>query len=397
MPSDRPPAGPGTTPRRIALSEPTLGPDASRCVQQCLDSGWVSSAGTFVERFERMIADHIGRVHAVATINGTAALHIALKLAGVERDDEVLVPALTFIAPANAVRYHGAWPVFIDAEPTHWQIDPAAVERFCAEQCQKRGPDLFNRDTGRRVRALLPVHLLGHPVPLRELRDLAMRFGLVLIEDAAEAIGARYAGRPVGHGSGLATLSFNGNKLITTGGGGMLLTADAQLADRARHLTTQAKVDPIESIHDTVGHNYRLSNLAAALGVAQMQQLDELVAARRRIAATYAEQLADVPGLSFMPEAPEARASCWLTTVLIDQAASGMTSRELLRTLGAAGIEARPLWQPLHRSPAFADGPNRDCPIADRLHAQALSLPSSAHLTEADQQRVIDTIRRAAR
>jgi perosamine synthetase len=330
-------------------------------------------------------------------VNGTAALHIALKLAGVRANDEVLMSTLTFIAPANAVRYCGAWPVFVDASEDHWQIDPQQVRAFCEHECERRDGTLVNKATGRRIAALLPVHILGHPAPVHELRDIARQFGLPIIEDAAEAVGAQLERKPVGHGSAMACLSFNGNKIMTTGGGGMLVTTDPVIADRARYLTTQAKDDPIESIHGEIGHNYRMTNLAAALGVAQFEQLSDFVAARRRIAARYAEQLSDLPGVVMMPQAPWADSSCWLSTIRIDADAFGVTSRDVLARLGEAGIESRPLWQPLHRSPAMADAPRRDCPVADALYDSCLSLPSSASLSESGQQRVIDVIRNAAR
>jgi perosamine synthetase len=348
--------------------------------------------GAYVERFERNMARHAGCRRAVATVNGTAALHVALRVAGVEADDEVLVSDLTFIAPVNAVRYLGAWPVFIDAEPQYWQMDPERVGDFLERRCEWHGGRLRNRATGRRVRALLPVHVLGHPVDMDPLVELARRFELPVIEDASESIGARYKGRPVGSLGDIACFSYNGNKLITTGGGGMIVTDNESWADKAKYLTTQAKDDPLEYIHREIGYNYRLTNVLAAIGVAQMEKLDEYVAAKRRIARNYAERLAGVAGIRAMPQAPWAESTFWMYTVLVDEVAYGMGSRPLLGKLEGAGIQARPLWQPIHASPAYAAMKPADCPVADRLYRDALSLPCSVGLSDAQLQRVVRAI-----
>jgi perosamine synthetase len=329
----------------------------------------------------------------VAATSGTAALHLALMLAGVGPGDEVVLPSLTFIAPAFAVRYTGAWPVLADVDPPCWQLDAIQVGRFLREDCHMGPQGLVNRATGRRVRALLPVDLLGHPAPMDQLMALAQEFGLVVIEDATESLGATFHGRPVGGLGHMGCLSFNGNKTITSGGGGMLVTDDPALADRARYLSTQAKDDPLEYVHGQVGYNYRLGNLQAAMACAQLELLDEYVAAKRRIAQTYQEGLASVPGISFMAQAPGAFSACWLTTILVDPALYGQDCRALLARLRQGRIQARPLWQPLHQSPALAGAHNLGCPVSERLHARGLSLPSSVGLTPADQERVIQAIR----
>jgi perosamine synthetase len=384
------------SPRReplIPLSVPELRGNEWRYVKECLDSNWVSSVGAFVDRFEAMVAERLGRRFAVATVNGTAALHVALRVAGIEPDDEVLVPTLTFIAPVNAIRYLGAWPVLIDADPATWQMDPERTTDFLARECQWAGGELRNRETGRRVRALLPVSILGHPCDFEPLLTAARRYDLRVVEDAAEGLGAGYRGRPVGTAGDLACLSFNGNKIVTTGGGGMIVTDDETSARRARYLTTQAKDDPVEYIHGEIGYNYRLTNLQAAVGCAQLEQLDAYVARKRALAAAYRSALAEVPGLTPMPEAPWAASTFWLYTVLVDPEGYGIDSRGLLAALAERGIQTRPLWQPAHRSPAHRDLRPASCPVADRLYAQALSLPCSVGLTDADQQRVIAAIR----
>jgi perosamine synthetase len=309
----------------------------------------------------------------------------------------VLVSTLTFIAPANAVRYAGAFPVFDDAEPRYWQIDPQRVADFLAKDCAAQDGRLVNRRTGRPIRAILPVDVLGHPVDADALREIAKRHGLAIVEDATEGLGARYRDRAVGALGDVGCLSFNGNKIITTGGGGMVLTDDADWARRARHLSTQAKEDPVEYVHREVGFNYRLTNVLAALGVAQLELLDSYVERKRRIAARYAEAFADVPGLTPPAEAPWATSSYWLYTVLVDEEKFGMGSRELLRALDGDRIQARPLWQPLHRSAAHADCDRVGGEVADRLNRDALSLPCSVGLEEADQRRVIERVLARAR
>lgn len=377
------------------MSVPEIRGNEWKYVKECLDTNWVSSAGSFVGRFEQMVADYVGVKYAVATVNGTAALHIALLVAGVEPDDEVLVSTLTFIASANAIRYAGAWPVFLDAEPHHWQLDPQGVASFLEQQCQWRRGALYRRATGRRVRAVLPVHILGHPVDMDPILAAAREYQLTVIEDAAESLGARYRGRMVGRLGDLACFSFNGNKIITTGGGGMIVTDNEAWARKARYLTTQAKDDPVEYIHHEVGYNYRLTNLQAAVGCAQMEQLDDYILAKRKIAAAYTDALRDVPGITPMTEPPGAFSTFWLYTVLVDEAVYGMDSRGLLRVLGESGIQSRPLWQPLHNSPAHGHETSRPCLVAEDLHRRALSLPSSVNLGQEDQQRVVQVIRQA--
>ncbi len=395
--SMRPENGPEDRPLNVPLCAPEIRGREWEYVKECLDGGWVSSVGAFVDRFEREFAAHLGVAHAVATASGTAALHVALLVAGVRPEDEVLVPALTFIAPANAVRYVGAWPVFMDVEPRYWQMDPEKVADFVERQCRWSDGRLTNRETGRVVRALLPVHVLGHPVDIDPLLALAQKYGLALIEDATESLGARYKGRSVGHLGNVACFSFNGNKLLTTGSGGMLVTDDETWAGRAKYLTTQAKDDPTEYVHNAIGFNYRLTNVQAALGCAQLEQVAAFLAAKRRIAEAYSVALGEVSGLEPMPEALWARSAFWLYTVLVDEGLYGLDSRVLLRRLAEKGVQARPLWQPLHRSRAHAGCPSYRVEVADRIHRQALSLPSSVGLTPVQQQAVIDVCRRPGR
>ncbi len=379
----------------IPLCVPEIRGNEWKYVKECLDTNWISSAGPIVGRFERMIADYVGGKHAVATVNGTTALHIALLVAGVQPDDEVLISSLTFIAPANAIRYVGAWPIFMDAEPLYCQMDAEKVVNFLNRECQWRSGALYNETTGRRVRAVLPVHILGHPCDMDPILEVARKYNLVVVGDATESLGAKSKGRMVGHLGDIGCFSFNGNKIITTGGGGMIVVDNEEWADRARYLIAQAKDDAVESIHREVGYNYRLSSIQAALGCAQMEKLDEYISAKRRIAQTYAEAFASVPGITCVQEASWASCIFWIFTVLVEEAKYGRSSRSLQKRLDLSGIQARPLWQPLHLSPAHR-GRSFHCPVAERLVRDALSLPSSVGLTISDQHRVIECVSRLA-
>jgi perosamine synthetase len=377
----------------IPLTVPEIRGNEWRYVKECLDTGWVSSVGPFVDRFEKEMAACAGTKHAVAAVNGTSALHVGLLVAGVKPDDEVLVSTLTFIAPANAVRYAGAWPVFVDAEPDYWQMDPQRVSDFLEKECRWEKGGLRNRATGRRVKAIIPVHILGHPVDLKPILELAREFELVVIEDATESLGSKYHGRPTGSLADMACFSFNGNKIITTGGGGMLVTDNEAWARHAKHLTTQAKADPVEYIHDEIGYNYRLTNLHAAMGCAQLEQLDDFVAKKRQIAQAYVEALKGVPGLTPMSEALWAFSNFWMFTILIDSKQFGMNSRQLLKFLAEKKIQSRPLWQPIHLSPAHAASQPPPCKVAQMLYENCLSLPCSVGIRLEDVKRVAAAIR----
>jgi len=380
------------SPDFIPLSEPCLKGKEWQNVKQCLDTGWVSSVGRFVEGFEKAVADYSGRKYAVACASGTAALHTALMLAGVGEGDEVIMPALTFAAPAFATRYTGAWPVFMDVDPRFWQLDVQKTADFLLQACKKSGGKLINRTTGRRVKAIVPVHLLGACVDMQPLMDLARRYGLVVIEDVAESIGAEYHGKKAGSLGDMACFSFNGNKIITCGGGGMLVTNDEKLAHRARHLTTQAKTHGVEYIHDAVGYNYRLTNVQAAIGLAQMDLLGGFIKKKGVIAANYARKLKTVAGIELPQTAPETKSIFWLYTILIDPKKYGMDSRQLMQALAKESIQSRPLWHPLPTQKIFKASGRFQITEAARIYKHALSLPSSPSLKPVQQARVIDLI-----
>jgi dTDP-4-amino-4,6-dideoxygalactose transaminase len=374
---------------RIPLAEPTIGGNASRYLQECLETNFVSSVGPFVDRFEREFAMFVGARHAVACASGTAALHLSFRLLGVGPGDEVLVPTLTFIASVNPIAYEGASPVLVDSEAGTLNLDPLLV----VDELSRRA-----RLGLAQPAAIEVVHLLGHPAALEPILEAAERYGVPIVEDASEALGAtwtagRLAGRHVGTVGRVGCFSFNGNKIITTGGGGMLVTDDDALARRARHLSTQARVPGRAYQHDEVGFNYRLSNLAAALGVAQLEQLPALLACRRAIADRYDAALADVPGIRPARRASWADPSFWLYTAELTP--DGARDRDaVLDGLAGAGIEARPVWTPIHLMALYADAPRLGGAVAEGIFRGALSLPSSSSMSPDAQARVSDAVRR---
>jgi perosamine synthetase len=357
--------------------------------------GQIGPAGEYLSRFEHEVAQITGARHAVATSSGTAALQMALLLAGVQPGAEVIVPAWTFVATANAVRHAGAHPVTLDVDPHYWQLDPGQVDRFLTERCHHQDGHLVNIATGRPVTAIIPVHLLGHPAPLDELRALSSRSRLELIADAAQALGASYRGRPVAAG-GLSAISFNANKIITTGGGGAICTDDRALATRARYLIGQARDHPDEYRHGEVGYNYRMSNVAAAIGCAQLERIGAFLAAKQLIATTYEAALAGIGGITFPCQAEWAVSNRWLASITVDERSFGMTAATLRAHLADNGIQTGPPWTPLHRTGAHHGTSPWPCPVADRLAATAVHLPCSTTLTASRQYRVINVIRQAA-
>jgi perosamine synthetase len=378
-------------PPEVPWCQASLTGSEARYLAQAAAAGQVGPAGEFLDRFEKIIARLAGARHAVATSSGTAALHIALILAGVRPGDEVLTSAWTFVATANAIHHAGAHPVALDIDPGNWQLDPAQVEWFLDRHCDSAGGQLTNNATGRPITAIVPVHLLGHPADLDRLRGLAARYGLAMVEDAAQALGARYKGRPVGSG-GIAALSFNLNKIITTGGGGAVLTDNPGLAARARYLISQARDDAAEYRHAEVGWNYRMSNLHAAVGVAQAERLDDIIRAKHRIRGRYADALAGLPGVTFQAPSAWAEPTWWFTTISIgpQASASGSPARAHLARLG---IQAGPPWTPLHLTGAHRGCAPGPCPAAEHLGRTAIHLPCSATLSTVGQDRVITAIR----
>jgi perosamine synthetase len=364
----------------LALHEPVFRGKEWDYVKACIDTGWVSSAGAYVDRFEAVLADYTGAKHAIATVNGTAALHICLLLAGVERDDEVVIPALTFIATTNAVSYCGALPLLADSDARTLGIDAAKLEAFLTETAELRAGQCFNRKTGRHIAALLPMHSFGQPADLDQLSALGKRWHLPLIEDAAESLGSLYKGKHTGTLGLLGALSFNGNKIVTTGGGGAILTDDDALAARAKHLTTTARLPHRWSfMHDEVGYNYRLPNINAALGCAQLEQLPSFIAAKRALAERYAHALKGYHGAQLFRELDFAQSNYWLNILMLDEDHASQRD-PLLEALNAAGLGARPVWTLMHRLPIYESAPRMDLSVAESLERRIINIPSSANL-----------------
>lgn len=368
--------GPGP----FSLHEPRLSRLESEFVQQCLDSTFVSSVGPFVDRFEAELAAYTGAGYAIATVNGTSALHVALILAGVLPGDEVLVPALTFVATAAAVTYAGAIPVFIDSEFEGLGVDPVALAVWLKRSTVLEGGQLVNRTTGRRISAVVPMHTFGHPCDLEGLKAVADDFRLALVEDAAESLGSYRDGRHTGTTGRLGILSFNGNKIITTGGGGAILTDDPDLARRAKHLTTTAKVPHRwEYTHDEVGFNYRLPNINAALGCAQLERLPEFLESKRRLFDRYSEAFAALADVRVLREPRGCRSNYWLQTLILDPGAATQRD-EVLEALNGAGYMARPAWKLIPTLAPYAKSPCAPLPVAAELATRIVNVPSSAGL-----------------
>jgi perosamine synthetase len=366
--------------RPVALHEPEFAGNEWAYTRECLDTGWVSSAGKFVDEFESRLAQYTGARHAVAVVNGTAALEIAIRLAGAAGGEEVIVPALTFVATANAVAHCGAIPHFVDSEAASLGIDPEALQAHLAQVAERSSGGWRNRLSGRRLAAIVPMHALGHPAAVPRILEVAQRYDLPVVEDAAESLGSSLGGRHTGTFGLAGTLSFNGNKVVTTGGGGAILTNDEPLARHARHLTTTAKQPhPWKFFHDEVGYNYRLPNLNAALGCAQLERLPDMLSRKRRLAQAYRERLARAEGLHFIDEPPGSVSNFWLNAVRLEGATIEERDR-IIAALVAAGYHCRPLWTLLHRLPMFEHCSRAPLPVAERLEAAVIKLPSSARL-----------------
>jgi dTDP-4-amino-4,6-dideoxygalactose transaminase len=372
--------------RRIYLSPPHISGGELSLVQEALAGNWIAPVGPQLDAFEREFAAAVGSSHAVAVSSGTAALHLALRLAGVGPGDEVLCSTLTFIASASPIVYQGATPVFVDSDHATWNMDPALLTEEL-DACARRT---------RPPKAVVLVHLYGQSGDIEPIRAACTRHGVALIEDAAEALGATYRQGAPGTFGRMGIYSFNGNKIITTSGGGMLVSEDRALVDRARFLATQAREPAPHYQHSTIGHNYRLSNVLAAIGRAQLKVLSDRVVRRRRNFSIYHEALEKVPGISFMPEASYGTSTRWLTAILIDPAEFGATREDVRRHLEAHNIEARPVWKPLHLQPVFSGCRRVGGPVAEELFERGLCLPSGSQMTDYDLTRVIKTLLEAA-
>lgn len=370
------------------LSAPNICGNEWKYVKECLDTGWVSSVGSYVNKFEQMLAQYTGAKYAVATSSGTTALHISLLLAGVKSGDYVIAPNITFIASLNSIIYTGARPILMDVDLYNWQIDLNLLEQFLHTNTfiNDQGESCYKND-GKRIAAIMPVHVLGYTCNIDRLLEICKTYNLTIVEDATEALGSFYNGKHPGTFGQLGCISFNGNKIITTGGGGMILTNDEFLARRAKHLTTQAKADSFEYYHDEVGYNYRLVNVLAAIGVAQMELLPEFVEKKQSIAHRYKTALADIGDITFQVSVEKLVANDWLFTMKSNR------QKELLERLNKASLQSRPFWVPMNRLPMFQnDIFYQTDDISKKLYDTCLSIPCSTQMSIQEQEQVIDEI-----
>lgn len=363
----------------IPLHTPTFRGNEKKYLNECIDSTFVSSVGKFVDLFEEMTADYTGANKAVVCVNGTNALHLAMLLAGVERNDEVITQAMTFIATCNAISYIGAFPVFIDVDKDTMGLSPFAVEKWLSTNAIVKNKQCYNKNTGRRIKACVPMHTFGHPVHMDELIQVCKRFELEIIEDAAESLGSFYKGRHTGTFGKIGAISFNGNKTITTGGGGILLFQDENLAKKAKHITTQAKMPHRwEFVHDEIGFNYRMPNLNAALGCAQMEQLEDILINKRETAKKYKAFFSEIPEISFFDEPDNCNSNFWLNSVILPNKAKQL---EFLEFTNNNGVMTRPIWHLMNKLPMFSTCQTDNLENTEWFADRVVNIPSSVRIS----------------
>lgn len=374
----------------IPLSVPNMAGNEWKYVKDCLDTGWISSVGSYVTQFEQMVADFAGAKYGVAAVNGTAALHISLLLSGVKQYDYVILPNLTFVASANSIKYLGAEPLLIDADPSLWQMDLDLLEAFLEKETDVQNGSLIYKKDGRRIGAIMPVHILGNMCDMDRFLSIVGKYPLPIVEDSTEALGTSYKGKSAGRFSPLACFSFNGNKIISTGGGGVIVSDDEALAKHAKHLTTTAKASPDEYYHDEVGYNYRLVNVLAAIGVGQMELLPSFIKRKKECVAFYKKELAGVGDIRFQQELPEVTTNGWLFTIQTDK------QQQLLDHLNANKILSRRFWMPMNKLPMYKNCiyiNNKD--NSDYIYNTCLSIPSSTSITDEELAIVVKEIKEA--
>jgi dTDP-4-amino-4,6-dideoxygalactose transaminase len=370
---------------RIYLSPPHMSGDEEAFVAEAFRSNWIAPLGPMVDAFEKEICEYVGVENATALSSGTAALHLALILLGVKPGNEVLCSTLTFSASANAITYVGANPVFIDCDRISWNIDPNLLEEEIKE----------SKAYGKKLAAIIAVDLYGQCADYEKIENLCLKYEIPLIEDAAEALGATCNGKKAGSFGRMGVFSFNGNKIITTSGGGMLVSSDGKMIRNARFLATQARDPAPHYQHSQIGYNYRMSNIVAAIGRGQLKVIEDRVAARRRVFSFYHQALRDFEGITFMPEAPYGKSNRWLTCIQVDPKEFGASREEIRLSLEAKNIEARPVWKPMHRQPVFADCRYRGGQVSEELFERGLCLPSGSELTDQDLERIVEIISKA--
>ncbi len=371
----------------IPLSEPVIQGNEWKYIKDCLDTGWVSSVGQYVDRFEKMIAEYVEAKYAIAMVNGTAGLHLSLLVSGVHADDEVLVPTLTFIAPVNAIRYCNATPIFFDCDDTCC-IDTQKVRAFLQEQCFMDSDGFtYNKYTKKRISAMIAVHIFGHPCDMDTLRELSTTYNIRLIEDASESLGSLYKNKKTGCLGDIGIFSFNGNKIITTGGGGMIVTNNEEYAIHIRHLSTQAKKAGSEYDHDEIGYNYRLTNIQAAMGVAQMEKIDEYLKIKRENFELFRSLLNSIPQVELLQEKPWAFSNCWFYTLKF----SSQKKQALLEYLISEGVQVRPIWKLNHTLPMYEKYQKISIERAREMYGSCINIPCSVNLTE---EQIVYTVER---
>ena len=372
----------------ILLSSPNVSGNEWKYVKECLDTTWVSSVGAYVDKFERVVADFAGAKYGIAASNGTSALHISLELCGVKRNDYVIVPNVTFIASVNSICYTKARPILIDVDPETWQMDLDLLASFLENDTYIKGNYSYLKKNNRRIPVIMPVHVLGNMGDMDRFMAIADKHKLTVVEDSTEALGSYYKGKHAGTFGKIGTFSFNGKKIITTGGGGVIVTDDEALAKKAKHITTQAKSDPFEYIHDEVGYNYRLVNVLAAMGVAQMEQLPKFIDRKHEIDAFYKKELRGLGDITFQKVIADVNPNCWLFTFKTSK------QRELLKVLNDKKMQSRPFWVPMNQLKMF----KKDLYItkedkSNQIYSSCLSIPCSTHITDEEMQSIADTIK----
>jgi perosamine synthetase len=374
--------------RLIPLSVPNISGNEWKYVKDCLDTGWISSVGAYVNQFEQMVAEFAGAKYGVAVVNGTSALHIALLLSGVRQDDYVLLPTLTFVASANAIKYLGAEPLLIDADPDYWQMDLDLLEEFLENETDERNGELIYIEDGRRISAIMPVHILGNMCDMDRFQRIIAKYPMAVVEDSTEALGTTYKGRHAGTFSPFGCFSFNGNKIISTGGGGVIVSDDETLAKKAKHISNTAKARPDEYYHDEVGYNYRLVNLLAAVGVAQMEQLPSFIKRKKEVVSFYKDALNGIGDIQFQKELPEVKTNGWLFTIQTQH------QKKILEHLNANKILSRPFWMPMNKLPMYLD-----CPYIQKkdnagyIYDTCLSIPCSTNISDQELEIVVAEIK----
>ncbi len=373
----------------IPLSVPNISGNEWKYIKECLDTNWVSSVGSYVKKFEEMVAEFSGAKYAVATSNGTTALHVGLQVAGIKRDDYVLVSNITFVASVNSITYLGAEPMLVDVYPDTWEMDLDVLETFLEKETKIIKGQCIHKKSKRRIKAIMPVHILGNMCDVDKLVKLAKKFRITIVEDATEALGSYYKGKHAGTFGKIGCLSFNGNKIITTGGGGVMITDDEKLAKLAKHLTTQAKSSPLEYVHDAIGYNFRLVNILAAMGVAQMEQLPKFLKRKKVIVERYKGAFSGIKEIVFQELTDHVTANNWLFTIQVPD------KRRLLEHLRNNEIESRPLWVPMNKLPMYKKNifvSNKN--VSKKIYDRCVSLPSSSGITDKELDRVIATVKK---